>query len=158
MAYWAATRLEANHERVAQFFLEQTGYEVHLPLVRWRTSRTRAKRVSALFPGYIFVRVEQLWRDISRLPGVIRPVMSGEEPAHVPDEVITEIRSREQNGFVELPKKGLKPGDRVRIIEGLLAGRRGRYEGDMRKHVRVLLQLLGTERQVQVSPDAVEQV
>ena len=85
---------------MAQYFLEQAGYEVYLPLVCWRTSRTRATRVSALFPGYIFVRVEQLWRDISRLPGVIRPVMSGEESAHVPDEIIAEIRSREQNGFV----------------------------------------------------------
>jgi hypothetical protein len=28
--------------------------------------------VSALFPGYSFIHVEQLGRDISRLPGVIR--------------------------------------------------------------------------------------
>jgi len=51
MAYWAATRLEPRREKVAQYFLEQAGYEVYLPLVRWRTSRTRATRVSALFPG-----------------------------------------------------------------------------------------------------------
>jgi hypothetical protein len=58
MSYWAATRLQAHCERKAQFFLEQAGYEVYLPLVRWRTSRTRAKRVSALFPGYLFTRIE----------------------------------------------------------------------------------------------------
>jgi hypothetical protein len=60
---WAATRLEARREKVAQFFLEEAGYEVYLPLVRWRTSRTRATRLSALLPGYIFVRVEQLRRE-----------------------------------------------------------------------------------------------
>ena len=43
MAYWAATRLEANREKVAQFFLEQAGYEVYLPLVRWRTRRRRTR-------------------------------------------------------------------------------------------------------------------
>jgi hypothetical protein len=37
----------------------------------------------------------------------------------VPDEVITEIRSREQNGFVVLPKRRLQPGDCVQIIHGL---------------------------------------
>jgi hypothetical protein len=46
------------------------GYETYLPKVRWCASRgrTRSRRVSALFPGYIFVHVEQLWRDISPFP------------------------------------------------------------------------------------------
>jgi transcription antitermination factor NusG len=90
---------------------------------------------------------------------VIRIVRcGGDEPSHVPDEVIAEIRSRERSGFVELPKKRLKPGDRVQIISGLLAGRRGRYAGASHRHVKVTLQMLGIERQVQVSSDAVEQI
>jgi hypothetical protein len=71
MAYWMATRLQAHCENKAEFFLQQFGYETYLPKVRWRTSRTRATRVSALFPGYIFVRVERLWRDIRLLAGVL---------------------------------------------------------------------------------------
>jgi transcription antitermination factor NusG len=145
MAYWAATRLEANRENKAEFFLQQAGYEVYLPKVRWRTRRRRT-RISPLIPGYCFVRIEQLWRDIRLLPGVM--VMSGDGPSHVPDEIITEIRSREHNGAIDLRRKKLKAGDRVRIIEGLLAGRRGRYEGETRKHIKVLLQMLGSERQV----------
>jgi hypothetical protein len=81
--YWAATRLDARREKVAQYFLEQAGYEVYLPKVRWRTRR-RATRVSPLFPGYLFTRIELQLRDISRLPGVIKPVMSGEAPSRVP--------------------------------------------------------------------------
>ena len=84
--------------------------------------------------------------------------MSGDEPAHVPDDIIAEIRSRERNDFVELPRKRLRPGDRVQIISGLLAGRRGRYTGASHRHVKVLLQMLGIERQVQLNPDAVEQI
>jgi hypothetical protein len=42
----------------------------------------------------------------------------------------------------------------VQVVSGLLAGRRGYYAGASRKHVKVLL----IERQVQLSPDAVEQV
>jgi len=37
--------------------------------------------------------------------------MDGELPAKVPDDVIAEIRSRERNGLVELPKpRGLMLG------------------------------------------------
>jgi transcription antitermination factor NusG len=44
----------------------------------------------------------------------------------VPDEVIAAIRRRERNGAIDLPKKrGLKTGDRVRIVSGLFAGRSG---------------------------------
>jgi hypothetical protein len=42
-------------------FLEQAGFEVYLPNVRYRTSRTRATKTAPLFPGYIFVRIEQSW-------------------------------------------------------------------------------------------------
>jgi len=36
-----------------------------------------------------------------------------QEPSHVPDEVIAEIRGRERNGAIELPKSKLKAGDRA---------------------------------------------
>jgi hypothetical protein len=38
-----------------------------------------------------------------------------QEPSHVPDEVIAEIRGRERNGAIELPKSKLKAGDRVQV-------------------------------------------
>jgi hypothetical protein len=67
---------------------------------------------------------------------VIRLVKSGDEPTHVPDEVIAAIRRRERNGAIDLPKKrGLKTGDRVRIVSGLFAGRSGLCAGVSREHV-----------------------
>jgi hypothetical protein len=50
MAYWMATRLQAHCENKAEFFL-QFVYETYLPKVRWRTSRTRATRVSDYSPA-----------------------------------------------------------------------------------------------------------
>jgi len=78
----------------------------------------------------------------------------------VPDEVIAEIKSREHRGAIELrrERKRLKAGDRVQIIDGILEGRRGYYAGETPKHVKVLLQMLGSERQVRLSHDAVEQM
>ena len=47
----------------------------------------------------------------------------------------------------------------MRIVSGLLAVRRGCYAGDAsQQHIKVLLQLLGSERQVRIDRDAVEQI
>ena len=46
-------------------------------------------------------------------------MLDGEQPARVPDQVIAELRKRERNGVIELPKqRTLKCGDRVRILRG----------------------------------------
>ena len=45
--------------------------------------------------------------------------MAGDAPVRVSDAVIAELRGRERDGLIELPKApGLKPGDHVRIIAG----------------------------------------
>ena len=44
-------------------------------------------------------------------PGVIGQIMDGERPARVPDNVIDELKGREHNGIIALPKKPqLAPG------------------------------------------------
>jgi transcription antitermination factor NusG len=75
----------------------------------------------------------------------------------VPDEVIAAIRRRERNGAIDLPKKrGLKTGDRVRIVSGLFAGRSALCAGVSREHIAVLLYMLRAQRQVRLRDDAVE--
>jgi transcription antitermination factor NusG len=84
--------------------------------------------------------------------------MDGEQPARVPDAMIAEIRSRERNGFVELPKpRGLMPGTKVRVTSGLLCDQIGLL-GALRGHERVvvLLQMLGGERPVELGRNAIE--
>jgi transcription antitermination factor NusG len=87
-------------------------------------------------------------------------VMDGLVPARVPDAVISEIRGRERNGFVELLKpRGLRPGTRVRVISGLLQNQIGLL-GALRPHERVLvlLQMLGGQQRVELAQSAVEAV
>ena len=84
--------------------------------------------------------------------------MDGLLPARVPDAVIGEIKSRERNGFVELPKpRGLVPGMRVRVISGPLSEKIGLLAA-LRPHERVLilLSLLGGEQRVDLAQNAVE--
>ena len=63
-------------------------------------------------------------------PGTLGLIMDGLQPARVPDAVIAELRARECNGLIELPKpRGLRRGDQVRIIRGPFRGRAGLYAG-----------------------------
>jgi transcription antitermination factor NusG len=86
--------------------------------------------------------------------------MDGLVLARVSDAVITEIRSRERNGFVELPKsRGLALGTRVRVISGPLSEQIGLL-AVLRPHERVLvlLHLLGGQQRVELARSAIEAV
>jgi transcription antitermination factor NusG len=113
-----------------------------------------------LFPGYLFVWVVRGWWDARWSPGVIRLIMDGMLPARVPDAVVNEVRSREHNGFVELPKpRGLAPGMRVKVLQGPLQDHIGLLAA-LRPHERVLvlLQLLGGQQRVELARGAVEAI
>jgi hypothetical protein len=62
-------------------------------------------------------------------PGVVRLVMGGLQPARVPDTVIAAIRKRECNGVIELPRRLIKAGDRVRLLAGPFRGHLAIYVG-----------------------------
>jgi transcriptional antiterminator RfaH len=147
MPYWAAARLQPHREALALHLLHLNGFMTYFPRLRER--RVKHGRwfdyTPPLFPGYAFVSIELQWHRVRWGVGVIGLIMDGLQPAHVPDAVIEEIKGRERNGFVALPKPpGLQPGDHVRITNGLLKGRLGLYAG-MRPQARVevLLAVLG---------------
>ena len=159
--YWACAQVEPRRERLASYTLGLAGYEIYQPLLReQRRSRSGRKIIVTppLFPGYLFLWVVRGWWDARWSPGVIRLIMDGLVPAHVPDAIINEIRSRERGGFVELLKpRGLKPGMRVRVIGGPLREQIGMLAA-LRPHERVLvlLQLLGGQQRVELARSAIE--
>jgi transcriptional antiterminator RfaH len=162
MGYWACAQLDTNRTAVALHFLKLGGFETYCPRLREQRRRHGRKIVTTppLFPGYAFVLVVSGWWDARWSPGVVRLIMDGLQPAHVPDDVISGIRSRERNGLVELVKPcGLRPGTRVRVISGPLSEKIGMLVA-LRPHERVLvlLSLLGGEQRVDLAQNAIEVV
>src|SRR5215469_2620231 len=161
--YWACAQLESNRTRLALHCLNKVaGYEIYNPQLREQRRRYGRKimGVSQLFPAYVFVLIVSGWWNARWSPGVVRLVMDGELPAKVPDDVIAEIRSRERNGLVELPKpRGLAPGTRVRVLQGPLQEQIGLLAA-LRPHERVLvlLHLLGGQQRVDLAMNAIEAV
>ena len=86
--------------------------------------------------------------------------MAGDGPARVPDSVISEIRSRERNGLVELAKPPrFRRGDQVRIVQGPFREHLALYAGQTaHERVAVLLQLLGGQWRTELPADAIEPV
>jgi transcriptional antiterminator RfaH len=139
--------------------LVQGGFTVYAPKLRERRT-IRGRREDSevpLFPGYAFVAIELQWHAARWCPGVIRLVMDGLRPAKVSDAVIEEIRSRERNGAVELPKRRLQYGDRVKILAGPFRGHLAMYAGmSTHERVAVLLQILGGQQRVTIAEEDIE--
>jgi len=160
MAYWTAARFQPRYERLALHFLKLSGFEVYLPRLREQRIRQgrRVEVTPPLFPGYAFVVIELQWHAAHRAPGTLGLVMNGGGPAHVSDEIIAELRSRERDGLIELTKpRGLCMGSRVKITAGPFAGQLGLYAGMRpRDRVTVLLSLLGSTQRVELPKAAIE--
>jgi len=140
---WFAAYTTPRHEKAVVRQLGVRHVESFLPLY---TSLRRYKNgcqvaiEQPLFPGYVFVHVQRRHAvKVLQAPGVVSIVGSGKGPAALPAREIETLR-------VELPRRSYEPhpylaaGDRVRIVEGPLAGMAGVLVR-RKNHCRVVLSL-----------------
>lgn len=159
-ARWYVVQTQVNGEAKAAENLRRQGFETYLP--RYLKRRRHARKVDftakPLFPRYMFVTIDmatQRWRSVQSTFGVSCLVANGDEPAMLPEAVISALKAREDvNGFVKLDAApAFAPGDKVRVLAGAFVDYAGLFNG-MADHDRVaiLLEMLG--RQVRVVLDA----
>src|SRR6516225_6450510 len=162
MAFWCAARLQSQHEQYALHCLGVAGFMTYYPRLRVRRARfgRKVEILPALFPDYAFVLIQLQWHTARWAPGTLGLIMDGIQPAKVPDPVIEEIRARERDGLIDLPKPPpLRRGVRVRILRGPFTGHLAIF-ADMkpRERVEILLQLLGGEQRVTLAKKDIEVV
>src|SRR5205085_2261836 len=101
-----------------------------------------------MFPRYLFIHLDMQsdnWAPIRSTLGVISLVRFGQQAAVVPDALVAALRQcADEHGVQALVTEDHRPGTRVRITEGSLAG----YEGVLmaksgRDRVVLLLEILG---------------
>jgi transcriptional antiterminator RfaH len=149
-------------EAAAGHFLALNGYTSYCPRLRVirRSHGRKIETRPALFPSYLFVLITSGWWTARWCPHVTRLLTAGDGPLHVPEAIVNEIKARERNGLVELPKRvGLKIGDQVKVVAGPLCGLAGLYQG-LRgpERVLILLGLLGGEQRVELPKDSIERI
>lgn len=156
MSYWSVAQCETQRIHLSRLLLMRLEFETYMPRFK-----SKAGKILLLFPSYIFVRITTRWYPVAWTPGVTRILMTGDQPARLPEQIVDAIRKREVGGLVRLPNngRGLRKGDQVRITRGSFEGQIGIYDGmSSQQRERVLLELLGRIVRVELSSNDVAPV
>lgn len=155
---WFCLKTQPKHEKLASGFLRsQAGLEVFCPLLRFQRATVSGKKwfEEALFPGYIFARFAYgtHFRLVASSMGVSKIVAFGGQPAVVAGEIIDELRQFARDNEVVQIAPEILPGDEVTVLDGPFKGLRAVVTRVMpaKERVAVLLDLLGTQREVEVT-------
>lgn len=140
---WFALQVRSRTEPSVTRMLELKGYEAFYPASQSAGRHRGAQSAAALFPGYIFCRLDLAVRTpMLTTPRVIRIVGSGCSPEPVPSEEVDSIRLACASGLPLTRQRYLAEGDRVLIQRGPLSGTEGilvRYKDNHRLVVSVTL-------------------
>ena len=82
----------------------------------------RTKKLEPLFPGYLFVNLEQtdpMWAKLRSTRGILRIVSFANKPAAIPDDVILHIKD---SLHTVAEQGGIKPGQAVDLEDGPFKG------------------------------------
>lgn len=125
---WYALKVRTKAEELVQTALQRKGYELYLPThLDLRQYSDRVKKVrTALFPGYVFCRLD----ITARLPVLLTPyveyfVSFNDEPVPVDESELDGVRAMLGSGLETKPWPYLISGDRVRVVVGSMAGVEG---------------------------------
>lgn len=152
MSYWTVAQCETQRIHLTRMLLMRGEYDTNGDVTRdpYETYMPRfmskAGKILLLFPSYIFVRITSQFYPVMWTPGVTRVLMAGDQPARLPEAIVSTIKKREVGGFVKLPNndRRLRKGDKVKITRGSFEGQIGVYDGmTAHQRERVLLELLG---------------
>jgi transcriptional antiterminator RfaH len=166
MDRWYVVHTHAHCETKAATHLRRQGYTVYLPRLQKKIRHARRAGVAlkALFPRYLFVRMDvgrAPWRAIRSTIGVAGLVSICDHPAPVPPGIIEQIQASEDaDGIVRLRSADhFRSGQLVEITDGALDGLQGLVEATTdEERVTLLLNLLGREIRVCVSPEMLRAV
>lgn len=117
----------------------------------------RTKKLEPLFPGYLFVNLEQtdpMWAKLRSTRGVIRVVGFANKPAPISDDVIQHIKASLES---VAEQGGIKPGQAVQLNEGPFEGINAifqAYDGEAR--AIVLINFMQKQQRVKVPVSALK--
>jgi len=117
----------------------------------------RTQKLEPLFPGYMFVKLEQAdpsWAKLRSTRGVVRVVSFANKPAGISDDVIQQIKdsldSVAQQG-------GLRHGEAVQLGEGPFEGINAVFQAyDGEERAIVLINFMQTQQRVKVPVSALK--
>lgn len=111
----------------------------------------RTRKLEPLFPGYVFVNLEQtdpMWAKLRSTRGVLRIVSFANRPAPIDDEVIAHIKSS-MDKVAE--QGGIKSGQAIELDDGPFKGISAIFQAyDGEERAIVLISFMQKQQQVKV--------
>jgi transcriptional antiterminator RfaH len=146
---WYVAQTLARRELGAALQLQRQGFQTFLPQMLKTVRHARKLRTvrTAVFPGYVFVRLDlsrDPWRSVNGTINVSRLVMAEDRPLPVPGGVVEALATYgDASGLCHFDRD-LKVDDKVRVVAGPFAQIIGRIATlDDKGRARVLLEIMG---------------
>ena len=123
---WCVLRTRPRTEKALARTFASTGASFFLPLHKkqWRSRGRLFSSYLPLFPGYLFLRQEDVWAVVPRTNQILQ-VLKVEDQLRLQSDLEGVYRVM-QTGLAVAPEEWLQPGARVLIESGPLAGLEGR--------------------------------
>jgi transcriptional antiterminator RfaH len=151
---WSVAMTKPRQESYAQARLAEQDFATYLPMVAKRDKLGRQIGTMPMFPGYCFCGyvAEQSIAPIRSTPGVISLVRFGMEIAVVQPAVVERVRRAEAALQANAAAGALKPGDRVKVIDGPFVGLEGLASRVSAERIDVLMTIMGQPQRIRFSP------
>jgi len=154
--HWYVLYTKPKQERHVSEYLSARGFETYLPEVPVISRTGKPAGMVAFFPCYVFAKFDPLEQgalQVQWTPGLRRIVSFGGKLAQVDPWFIQRLRERLDSKESEALARGrLKPGDRVRVVEGVFRDFEAVFDAELsgRERVRILLDVLGRTIRVEI--------
>lgn len=161
---WAVVYTHALKEFEAKKQLEQQAFEVYLPVFEKKLTSQKKYAIKPLFPRYLFVKIcdQQSWRPILSTRGVNNLLLKASlVPQSIPDAFVKNLKFMENKDGIITTKHpcSLALGTKIQITKGGFEGQIGKITSmSDTDRIKVLIELLGTTAEVEVSSTVVEKI
>lgn len=155
---WYLIYTKPKAEQIASSNLERQGFTIYLPKIsiERRLKKRYVTQINPYFPRYLFINLSCTtddWSPIRSTYGVSSIVRFGSFPIQVPDSLIDMLKGNENDhGLQDFEAKKPKKGDKIRILEGAMAGCEGIFEAETKNdRVIILLKIAGNYTKVNIT-------
>lgn len=164
MPEWFVIQTKVREDKLARTMLEQAGVEVYQPQMEKLVTHARQRQLrrSALFPGYLFVRIEpdeQMLHRVRWCRGVSRMLPDNNQLVALDEAFVVALRELENQGAGVIRKPvDFQPGDRIQIKSGPMKDVYGIFEawGSDVDRVRILVEMVNNQARVMMHPSLIE--
>ena len=166
MNWYCAHTKPARESFVERYLCDELGLEAYYPKLKRKKTVRRVRRevVEALFPRYLFCRLDlaESYRAVRYGKDVLDLVSAGGKPTVVSDATIDQLKkwAGGEDDIIALAPESIAPGDSIKITGGPMQGLEAIFleETSQGERVAILLELMNAEMRAEIDRSQIEPI